>query len=97
MKGKIMLYWLSIVLQRWKKEIQQIKIDRRAFNLPVVMIESFFDDARIQKLIDFGNASEVHSNVTFCPIAAPTNWFWIIIIGGTMYTNRKRDKKEKMF
>lgn len=48
------------------------------------MIESFFDDARTQKLIDFGNASEVHSNVTFCPMAAPTNWFWIIIIGGTV-------------
>lgn len=55
-----------------------------SFNLPEVMIESFFDDARIQKLIDFGNASEVHSNVTFCPIAAPTNWFCIIIIGGTV-------------
>lgn len=46
-------------------------------------MESFFDADRIQKLIDFGNASDVHSNVIFCPIAAPTNWFWIIIIGGT--------------
>lgn len=47
------------------------------------MIESFFDFACIQKLIDFGNASELHSSVTFCPMAAPTNWFCIITIGGT--------------
>lgn len=51
--------------------------------LPAEMIESFLDDERIQKLIDFGNASDVHSKLIFCPIAAPTNWFWIIIIGGT--------------
>lgn len=36
------------------------------------MIVSFLDE-RIQQLIDFGNASEVHSSVTLCPIAAPTN------------------------
>lgn len=53
------------------------------------MIESFFVLSRIQKLIDFGNASDVHSSVTFCPMAAPTNWFWIIIIGGTV---QKREK-----
>lgn len=88
MKNKIKIR-SSPTLQRWKEERKSIK-----FNLPVVMIESFFDDARIQKLIDFGNASEVHSNVTFCPMAAPTNWFWIIIIGGTgVWIGKKVQKR----
>lgn len=59
------------------------------------MIESFFAVARIQKFIDFGNASEVHSSVTFCPIAAPTNWFWIIIIGGTVWQKKKKHDDNK--
>lgn len=60
------------------------------------MIESFFDDARIQKLIDFGNASEVHSNETFCPTAAPTNWFWIITIGGTVFGKNEKRQNDSM-
>lgn len=83
----------SVYLCRSAKKIHQMKID--SFNLPVVMIESFLDDARIQKLIDLGKASDVHSNVTFCPMAAPTSWFWIIIIGGTVQIEKKGEKNIK--
>lgn len=51
--------------------------------LPEAIIESFFVVERIQKLMLLGKASDAQSSVIFWPIAAPTNWFWIIIMGGT--------------
>lgn len=52
------------------------------------MMESFFEPERIQKLIDFGKASELHSRVMLSPVGAPTNWFCIITIGGTAKNKR---------
>lgn len=46
--------------------------------------------ARSQYLTDSGYASTSHSKTAVVPFAAPTNWFWIRISGGTIM-NRDAD------
>lgn len=58
------------------------------FHSPCTMISPF---SLVQKLIDFGKASLWHSRVICCPSRAPTSWFWIQIIGGTL--KKKINKK----